>query len=106
MGAPSSPASGPWPLAAPGAHTIVRTSWLFGAGGPCFPKTILRLAEERDELTVVDDQLGCPTFTGHLAEALVALAADRRIVGVLHVAGGGECTWYRARPVADRRRRG
>ena len=60
--------------AAPGAHTIVRSSWLFGHGGPCFPATILRLASERDELRVVDDQVGCPTFTGHLARVLVELA--------------------------------
>jgi dTDP-4-dehydrorhamnose reductase len=85
--------------AAPGRHTIVRSSWLFGAGGPCFPKTIARLAGERDELTVVDDQVGCPTFTGHLAHALVELAAlatrpDGPPVGVLHVAGGGECSWF------------
>jgi dTDP-4-dehydrorhamnose reductase len=81
---------------APGQHTIVRSSWLFGAGGHCFPKTILRLAGERDELTVVDDQVGCPTFTGHLAKALVELAARgrRAPVGVLHVAGGGECSWF------------
>jgi len=79
--------------AAPEAHTIVRSSWLFGAGGRCFPATILRAGSQRDELTVVDDQRGCPTFTGHLAPALVALAQDR-ITGVLHVAGAGACSWY------------
>jgi dTDP-4-dehydrorhamnose reductase len=80
---------------APGRHTIVRTSWLFGAGGPCFPATILRLAETRDELKVVDDQIGCPTFTGHLAQALVDLAGrESAPAGMLHVAGGGSCSWY------------
>jgi dTDP-4-dehydrorhamnose reductase len=80
---------------APEGHTIVRSSWLFGAGGPCFPATILRLAAERDELKVVDDQIGSPTFTGHLARALVDVGARRRKpVGVVHVAGGGTCSWY------------
>ena len=80
---------------APERHTIVRSSWLFGAGGPCFPATILRLAGERDVLKVVDDQIGCPTFTGHLAQALVDLAARQwPPVGILHVAGGGFCSWY------------
>jgi dTDP-4-dehydrorhamnose reductase len=79
--------------AAPGAHTIVRTAWLFGAGGRCFPTTILRAAAQRPELTVVSDQIGCPTFTGHLAPALVELAT-RRVPGILHVAGGGQCSWY------------
>jgi dTDP-4-dehydrorhamnose reductase len=79
---------------APDAHTMVRSSWLFGAGGPCFPATILRLAAERGELTVVDDQVGCPTFTGHLAQALVRLAAGPRVGGILHVAGGGGCSWF------------
>ncbi len=78
---------------APEAHTIVRSSWLFGAHGHCFPKTMLRLAGERDELNVVDDQIGCPTFTGHLAQALVGLAADRPL-GILHVAAAGHCSWY------------
>ncbi|HEY6526712.1 MAG TPA: dTDP-4-dehydrorhamnose reductase [Solirubrobacteraceae bacterium] len=79
--------------AAPERHTIVRTAWLFGAGGKCFPKTILRAASQRPELTVVSDQIGCPTFTGHLATALVALA-QQRTLGVLHVAGLGQCSWY------------
>jgi dTDP-4-dehydrorhamnose reductase len=79
--------------AAPERYTIVRSSWLFGAGGPCFPATILRLAAERDELNVVDDQVGCPTFTGHLSPALLDLAA-RRPLGIVHVAGGGLCSWY------------
>ena len=79
--------------AAPGRHTIVRTAWLFGAGGRCFPKTILRAASQRPELTVVSDQIGCPTFTGHLATALVTVAAQRT-PGVLHVAGGGQCSWH------------
>jgi dTDP-4-dehydrorhamnose reductase len=78
--------------AAPDSHTIVRSSWLFGAAGKCFPKTILRLAAERDQLNVVSDQVGCPTFTGHLATALVALA-DAPPRGVLHVAGSGHCSW-------------
>lgn len=80
---------------APDRHTIVRSSWLFGTGGPCFPATIMRLARERGELNVVDDQVGCPTFTGHLARAMVDLAErDPRPVGAVHVAGGGTCSWF------------
>ena len=78
---------------APDSHTIVRSSWLCGAHGHCFPATILRLAGERGELTVVDDQVGCPTFTGHLAQALLALC-ERRRRGILHVTGGGSCSWF------------
>lgn len=78
---------------APDSHTIVRSSWLFGAHGHCFPATMLRLARERDELTVVDDQVGCPTFTGHLSEAVLTLC-EQRPPGILHVAGGGSCSWY------------
>jgi dTDP-4-dehydrorhamnose reductase len=80
--------------AAPGGgYAIVRTAWLFGAHGGNFVATMLRLARERDELTVVDDQVGCPTFTGHLARALVALA-EARAPGIHHVAGGGACSWH------------
>lgn len=78
---------------APNSHTIVRSSWLFGTHGHCFPATILRLARERAELTVVDDQVGCPTFTGHLAQALLTLC-EQRPQGILHVAGGGSCSWF------------
>jgi dTDP-4-dehydrorhamnose reductase len=79
--------------AASGRHTIIRSSWLFGTGGPCFPAIILRLAAERDELTVVDDQVGCPTFTGDLADALVRLCAQP-LSGLIHLAGGVSCSWF------------
>jgi dTDP-4-dehydrorhamnose reductase len=74
-------------------HAIVRSSWLFGAGGRNFVDTMLRLGAERDGLRVVDDQVGCPTFTGHLAEALVQIA-ENHTPGILHVAGGGACSWF------------
>ncbi len=81
--------------AAPASHTIVRTSWLYGNHGPCFPATILRLAAERERLSVVDDQRGCPTFTPDLAQALVTLATGRHeLLGVVHVAAAGECSWF------------
>ncbi len=87
---------------APERHTIVRTSWLFGTSGRCFPKTILRLAAERERLTVVADQVGCPTFTGHLAGALVRLAESEPMPGVVHVAASEQCSWFEfAREIVD-----
>jgi dTDP-4-dehydrorhamnose reductase len=79
--------------AAPDGHAIVRTAWLFGPHGRNFVDTMLRLGAERDEVTVVDDQVGCPTYTGHLAQALLAIAATRAH-GVLHVTGAGQCSWW------------
>jgi len=72
---------------------VVRTSWLFGATGHNFLLTMLRLAEERDEVAVVDDQRGCPTFAGHLAAAVRELVDDDLPKGLWHVAAGGDCTW-------------
>ena len=72
---------------------VVRTSWLFGSTGHNFLRTMLRLGAERDEVAVVDDQRGCPTFVGHLAEAVRALVNDDRPKGLWHLAADGDCTW-------------
>jgi dTDP-4-dehydrorhamnose reductase len=70
---------------------IVRSSWLFGSTGHNFVRTMLRLGRERDEVAVVDDQRGSPTYVGHLAEATKRVLELPR--GVWHVAAEGECTW-------------
>jgi dTDP-4-dehydrorhamnose reductase len=70
---------------------VVRTSWLFGSTGHNFVRTMLRLGAEREEVRVVDDQHGCPTYVGHLAEAVPAVV--RLPGGVWHLAAEGECTW-------------
>jgi dTDP-4-dehydrorhamnose reductase len=75
------------------AHAIVRTAWLFGAGGKNFVDTMLALAAERDEVSVVTDQIGCPTWTGHLAGALVELAERPQDTGIHHIASAGSCSW-------------
>jgi dTDP-4-dehydrorhamnose reductase len=74
-------------------HFVVRSSWLFGTGGRNFVDTMLRLAEDHGEVLVVRDQVGCPTYTAHLAEALVRLL-DSDAHGVHHIAAAGECSWY------------
>jgi len=70
---------------------IVRTSWLFGATGKNFVRTMLALGRERDEVPVVDDQRGSPTYVGHLADAMHDLVALPQ--GIWHVAAEGDCTW-------------
>jgi dTDP-4-dehydrorhamnose reductase len=72
---------------------IVRTSWLFGLGGRCFPDTILRLAAERKEIDVVNDQRGCPTYAVDLARAIRELCR-RQAGGIVHVTNRGQCTWF------------
>jgi dTDP-4-dehydrorhamnose reductase len=73
------------------AGWTARSSWLFGATGHNFVRTMLRLAGERDEVAVVDDQHGCPTYVGHLADATRELV--RLPFGTYHLAAAGECTW-------------
>jgi dTDP-4-dehydrorhamnose reductase len=79
-------------LAASPRNTVVRSSWLFGVDGNNFAGTMLRLAAERDTIAVVTDQVGCPTWTGHLAPALIGLVA-REVSGLLHLAGAGHVSW-------------
>jgi dTDP-4-dehydrorhamnose reductase len=70
---------------------VARSSWLFGATGTNFVRTMLALGREREEVSVVDDQRGSPTYVGHLAEATRALV--RLPHGLYHVAADGDCTW-------------
>jgi dTDP-4-dehydrorhamnose reductase len=72
---------------------IVRTSWLFGVGGKCFPDTILKLAASRPALDVVKDQRGSPTYVIDLARAIVALCRKNGN-GIVHVTNSGECSWF------------
>lgn len=72
---------------------IVRTSWLYGPGGKCFPDTILKLAEAKPEIKVVNDQRGSPTYTMDLAEAVIKLVRAGAS-GTVHCTNRGECTWY------------
>ena len=72
---------------------VVRSSWLFGPTGHNFLRTMLRLGAEREEVSVVDDQRGCPTYVGHLAPAVRELVDADRSRGVWHVAASGDCTW-------------
>ena len=74
-------------------YYIVRSSWLFGTAGRNFVETMLALGADQGEVVVVRDQVGCPTYTAHLADALVRLI-DTSAYGIHHIAGGGECSWY------------
>jgi dTDP-4-dehydrorhamnose reductase len=79
-------------LAASRAHTVVRTAWLYGVDGPNFVATMMRLAGEREAVQVVTDQIGSPTWAGHLAPALLGLL-ERHVSGLVHLTGGGIVSW-------------
>jgi dTDP-4-dehydrorhamnose reductase len=72
---------------------IARTSWLFGAGGKCFPDTILKLAASRPALDVVSDQRGDPTYSVDLARAIIGLCRNQA-AGIVHATNAGDCSWF------------
>jgi dTDP-4-dehydrorhamnose reductase len=73
---------------------VVRTAWLYGAGGPNFVSTMLRLSGERDTVSVVDDQTGQPTWTVDLADLVVRIVAADAPYGVHHGTSSGRTTWF------------
>ena len=76
-------------------HVIFRTSWVYGTEGGNFAKTMLRLAQERDRMTVINDQFGAPTGAALLADVTaLALQASQPPTGIYHLAAAGETTWY------------
>jgi len=74
-------------------HFVVRSAWLFGIGGPNFVETMLRLAASGNEVLVVRDQIGSPTYTWHLAYGIVRLIEGIEF-GIHHMAAAGQCSWY------------
>lgn len=81
-------------LAAQADALVVRTAWLYGAHGQCFPKTIARVAQERGDIAVVDDQHGQPTWTRDLAAFIVGLVDAQAPAGIYHGTSSGQCTWF------------
>lgn len=73
---------------------VVRTAWVFSEYGNNFVKTMLRLAKERDTLSVVNDQRGCPTYAGDLAQAIISLLEKNAEGGIYHYCGDEEVSWY------------
>ncbi|HET6165478.1 MAG TPA: sugar nucleotide-binding protein, partial [Marmoricola sp.] len=78
----------------PGGHLLVRTAWLYGAHGGCFPKTIARVARERGRVDVVDDQHGQPTWTRDVADLVARLVDADAPAGTYHATSSGATTWF------------
>jgi len=88
-------AAGEWAVRAQAPdHLIVRTAWLYGAHGGCFPKTMARLGAEKDRLAVVDDQVGQPTWTRDLADLIVRLVEACAPAGTYHGTASGQTSWF------------
>ncbi len=89
-------AAGEWAVRAhlPERSWIVRTAWLYGAGGPNFVRTMINLEAQRDTLEVVDDQRGQPTWTADLARQIVRLVEADAAPGIYHGTSSGETTWF------------
>ncbi len=75
-------------------HYLIRTSWLFGFNGKNFVETIIRLSKEKDEIFVVNDQIGSPTYTLDLAKKIKELIEKKYESGIYHITNRGTCTWY------------
>lgn len=88
-------AAGEWAVRAEtGDYLVLRTAWLYGEHGGNFPKTIAKLAAERDSLTVVDDQVGQPTWTRDVADLALRLVEAGAPSGTYHATSGGRCSWF------------
>ena len=90
-------------------HAIIRTAWVVSAGGANFVNTMIRLASERPEVSVVDDQIGCPSNASDIAETLLSVAASPNAsYGTWHFVNGGEASWHdlAARIFANMKQRG
>jgi dTDP-4-dehydrorhamnose reductase len=88
-------AAGEWAVRAelPERHLILRTAWLYGAHGSCFPKTITRLLRERGSISVVNDQVGQPTWTRDVADVALRLMTANAL-GTFHTTASGRTTWH------------
>lgn len=88
-------AAGEWAVrAGTPDHLVVRTAWLYGAHGPCFPRTIARVAREKGGLDVVADQVGQPTWTVDLADLIVRLVVAQAPAGIYHGTASGRTSWH------------
>ncbi len=89
-------AAGEWAVRAehPEDHLVVRTAWLYGAHGSCFPRTIARVARERGTVSVVDDQVGQPTWTRDVADLVERLVRAEAPAGAYHAVSSGQASWF------------